>query len=513
MTEDAPLPFSTLIVFYTILCTGHLALQFLFAHLHHWREVRAARHRQTSMDRLLQECRFPSVTVIYPIYNETPEILRRVLQCAKECLRIPGLDLIFVDDGSPNREELRPVYEAFQGERIQVVYKKNGGKRDAQYVGFGLARGEFIVTVDSDTLINPEGVLTLVAPMVENPDVGAVCGDVRVENASHNLLTRLISIRYWTAFNLERAAQSFFGAILCCSGPFSAYRGSLVQTIKERYVQQTFFGRKCTYGDDRHLTNLVLHEGYQTVYQEGAIAHTYVPETMREYIVQQNRWNKSFFRELLWTPRDFSKVHPYCLFDAFFQPLVFVVFTFVIGHNIYLFAESQDLKIPTYYLGMLVLMASVRTLYGLVRTWNPEFLVFILYGFLHILVLTPVRFKSLLTLDDNAWGTRSQGKSNVLGDFCKWSCGYWGMALLVALALYIWQTGLAPFNRDGRQLIYSGSAEDFILSIAGTWNYAATFLIAMLSAFIGSSLLFPRRAVVQIHVEHPSSSRELGNRQ
>jgi hypothetical protein len=38
-------------------------------------------------------------------------------------------------------------------------------------------------------------------------------------------------------------------------------------------------------------------------------------------------------------------------------------------------------------------------------------------------------------------------------------------------------------------------------------------LIAMLSAFIGSSLLFPRRAVVQIPIEHPSSARELGNRQ
>jgi len=146
----------------------------------------------------------------------------------------------------------------------------------------------------------------------------------------------------------------------------------------------------------------------------------------------------------------------------------------------------------------------VRTLYGLVRTWNPEFLVFILYGFLHILVLTPVRFKSLLTLDDNAWGTRSQGKSNVLRDFFKWSCGYWGVAFLVAVVLYNWQIGLATIGDGGREFTYSGSAEDFIMSIANSWNYAATFLIAMLSAFIGSSLLFPRRSVVPISGSPPA---------
>ena len=265
----------------------------------------------------------------------------------------------------------------------------------------------------------------------KNPDIGAVCGDIRVENARFNLLTRLIAIRYWTAFNLERAAQSFFGAIRCCSGPFSAYRAEVIRRVKERYINQTFCGRKCTYGDDRHLTNLVLDQGYRTIYQEAALANTYVPDTLREYITQQNRWNKSFFREWLWTPRDLSKVHPYCVFDAFFQPLMFLIFTLVIGHNAYCFAGAQDLKVPVYYLGMLVLMASVRTLYGLVRTWNPEFLVFILYGFLHILVLTPVRFKSLLTLDDNAWGTRSgkrpmscsifSGGPGRIGEWCWWS--------------------------------------------------------------------------------------------
>ena len=44
---------------------------------------------------------------------------------------------------------------------------------------------------------------------------------------------------------------------MCCSGPFSAYRKEIIDKVKEKYITQYFLGENCTYGDDRHLTNLV----------------------------------------------------------------------------------------------------------------------------------------------------------------------------------------------------------------------------------------------------------------
>ena len=41
---------------------------------------------------------------------------------------------------------------------------------------------------------------------------------------------------------------------MCCSGPFSAFRGELIRKLKDEYVDQSFLGEACTFGDDRHLT-------------------------------------------------------------------------------------------------------------------------------------------------------------------------------------------------------------------------------------------------------------------
>ena len=55
------------------------------------------------------------------------------------------------------------------------------------------------------------------------------------------------------------------------------------------------------------------------LFDNKAIAYTYVPTTMRQYIKQQIRWNKSFYREMLWTIRYISEHHSYMLYDLAMQ--------------------------------------------------------------------------------------------------------------------------------------------------------------------------------------------------
>lgn len=401
---------------YALLCLTHLGLQLVLAHAHYlrWREKKRRATPRRGM---------PPVSVIYPVYNEAPDVLERVLDCARGCLRLGGLELILVDDGSPNRAELQPIYDRFRGERVHVLFQENRGKRAAQYAGLAVATGEIIITVDSDTLIDERGIRRLIAPF-DDPKIGAVCGDVVVENRDVNLLTRLIGLRYWTAFNLERAAQSFVKQVLCCSGPFSAYRGDLLRRIKEKYVAQTFCGRRCTYGDDRHLTNLVLAESYQVVYEPRAVGRTFVPESLGEYVRQQNRWNKSFYREILWTLPLADRIHPYVMLDMLLQPVLLVGFTLSLAYSLLAFRQSGDWLLPVYYVATLVFMSALRAAYGLFRTLDPRFLLFLLYGFLHVLALVPIRFKSLLTLTDNAWGTRASRGTNAYRDLAAWACGY-----------------------------------------------------------------------------------------
>jgi hyaluronan synthase len=343
--------------------------------------------------------------VIVPVYNEDYDVLHACLRSI-DAVDYPRLEAIVVDDRSTNRDNLLDVLEEFAGGTFRVMLQpSNRGKRLSQRAVLDEARGEIIVTIDSDTVIAPDGIRNLVARFVD-PEVGAVTGDVQVRNAKTNLLSRLISYRYWSAFHQERAAQSLFRTVMCCSGPFSAYRRSVIDSVKDDYVTQVFLGQECTFGDDRHMTNLVLREGHKVVFDAAAVSYTEVPTTLPQYLRQQVRWNKSFYREMVWSLRHLKRPHPYLLLDLLLQAaLPFLLMGALAITAVQATTIGSHLLVR--YVAVVAGIALLRALYGVVRTRDAGFLLFVVYGFLHVLVLIPVRLYALATMRKTHWGTRS----------------------------------------------------------------------------------------------------------
>lgn len=81
---------------------------------------------------------------------------------------------------------------------------------------------------DSDTRLDPMALLELVRVLDEDPQVGAVGGDVRILNPLDSWVSFLSSLRYWVAFNVERACQSYFHCVSCISGPLGEHAWGLV---------------------------------------------------------------------------------------------------------------------------------------------------------------------------------------------------------------------------------------------------------------------------------------------
>ncbi len=224
-----------------------------------------------------------------------------------------------------------------------------------------------------------------------------------------NLLSRLIDARYWTAFNQERSAQSLFGTVLCCSGPLAAYRNVLVQQVKEAYISERFFGTICTYGDDRHLTNLILEKEYIVKFERKAKAETQVPQHLKPWLRQQTRWNRSFYRELFWTLKRIilrrRNTQVYMLYDLCMQavlPMLLVLSLIFVGYR-------SIVESPMYLIGYLMILIGIAILrgsYAFLRTRDRVFFLFPLYAFCHIFLLIPVRVYALCTLRTTKWGTR-----------------------------------------------------------------------------------------------------------
>jgi hyaluronan synthase/N-acetylglucosaminyltransferase len=65
-----------------------------------------------------------------------------------------------------------------------------------------------------------------------------------------------------------------------------------------------------------------------------------------------------------------------------------------------------SLKLGLLIMGLLFLITAVRSIYGVFRTKDLGFLLFLTYGFVHTIFLIPTRFYALFTLKENGWSTR-----------------------------------------------------------------------------------------------------------
>jgi N-acetylglucosaminyltransferase len=381
---------------YVTLVLLHSTLERVYA-------LRSRRQRRTAPDPAPEPATWPAVDLVIPCFNEDPSLLEA---CCRSVAAqdYPGpLEIWLVDDGSRNRDQLLAVYERWQGEGWNVrQLEANTGKRAAQDEAVRRGSGELVVLMDSDTVLAPDAVRQAAARFGDER-VGAVSGSIGVLNAPTNLLTRLIHHRYRLRFQVERPAQGFFTSLLCCSGPFAVYRRSLLAELWPRYLGQRFAGVPCTNGDDLHLTNLVLATGRQVLFEPRAIASTSVPRSLRLYLRQQLRWNRSFYRELRWTFAGIRSRHPYLALDVLARallPLLLAAALALLASEGLLVGWGLLVDDLTLALAMLCVTAAFLLVHGA----SVPFL--LLYGPLHIALLVPVRVWALVTLASPRWETR-----------------------------------------------------------------------------------------------------------
>lgn len=345
------------------------------------------------------------VSVVVPSYNEKPDaVLKTIDSLLKQ--DYPVHEIFFVDDGSKDTSGYEAVLKWKEEENISnlIVHRleKNSGKRYAQIWAFEQLTGDIIFTVDSDGYIYPDAVRELLKPF-SDPEVMAVTGHINARNRDSSWFTKLLDMRYDNAFRVERAAQSVTGNVLVCSGPISCYRSEVILDNLDHYKNQTFLGEKVQFGDDRCLTNYAILRG-KTVYQSTAKCITDVPSTLTQFIKQQIRWNKSFFRETLIAFK-IGLQKPKTLIWVTLEFSLWILFGFVLLFALLFKAKTLGIVMFVYYFAYLSLSAYARNVFYILK--RPHvFLLAPFYGLIHLGLLFPLRLYALATIKSNGWGTR-----------------------------------------------------------------------------------------------------------
>jgi hyaluronan synthase len=240
----------------------------------------------------------PSLTVVIPAYNEGKMVEMALHSVAQADYPAAQLEIICVDDGSTDDtwDYIEQARERFPGLIKTIRFPHNRGKKAALYAGFKNGRGDVLVTVDSDSVIEPGALRHLVAPLQEDASIGAVAGNVKVYNRHQSFMGKMQGVRF---VNLDflRASQSLYKTVICTPGSLSAYRRAALWPNLSAWLNQTFLKAPCHHSEDRALTNFILKSGYYSYYQRSAVVYTLVPETYAGVCRMYLRWERGNVRE------------------------------------------------------------------------------------------------------------------------------------------------------------------------------------------------------------------------
>lgn len=117
----------------------------------------------------------PFVSIIVPVYKVPEQYLRKCIESTMT-QTLKKIEILLVDDGSPDQcGEICDEY-AEKDKRIRVLHKKNGGLSSARNYGCKAAQGKWIMFVDGDDWIEPDMCQTMYSAGEEKQVQLVMCG-------------------------------------------------------------------------------------------------------------------------------------------------------------------------------------------------------------------------------------------------------------------------------------------------------------------------------------------------
>ena len=154
------------------------------------------------------------------------------------------------------------------------------GKAAGTNLGARWATGDIIIVVDSDSSFGRHAFEKLIEPL-NDPEVGAVSGNILARNTEKNMITRMQAIEYLITISLGKQAAALKDQVTCVSGAFGAFR---------REAYETIGGNDVGGGEDMDLTLRLRNAGWKIKFVPDSICYTDVPDTFKGLTNQRLRW-------------------------------------------------------------------------------------------------------------------------------------------------------------------------------------------------------------------------------
>jgi poly-beta-1,6-N-acetyl-D-glucosamine synthase len=254
----------------------------------------------------------PLVSILVPCFNETANVAATIAAAVSQTY--PNYEVVAIDDGSSDTtaEVLDRLLDAYPHLRV-VHLASNQGKAMALRMGALVARGEFLVCIDGDALLDPDATSYLVRLLIEHPRVGAVTGNPRIRTRS-TLLGRVQVGEFSSIIGLIKRAQRIYGSVFTVSGVIAAYRRSALHRCGYWSLDMVT--------EDIDVSWMLQADHWSIQYEPDALCWILMPETFAGLWKQRLRWAqggaevfmKQFSSMFVWNRRRmWGTLVEYCL--------------------------------------------------------------------------------------------------------------------------------------------------------------------------------------------------------
>lgn len=212
----------------------------------------------------------PLISIVVPVYKVEKYLERCVKSICAQTYQ--NLEIILVDDGSPDRcGEMCDMF-AKQDSRIRVVHKENGGLSDARNAGLDIMTGDYVGFVDSDDWIEPDMYDTLYNLLIaNNADIAA--GGIFLDYADQRTLffnPQYPQFKDIETFSSKEALRELTYHIKISN--------SVCDKLFSRYIFQNIRMTKGRINEDFEIMPSCLLKAHKIVYTPIPYYHYYMSE-------------------------------------------------------------------------------------------------------------------------------------------------------------------------------------------------------------------------------------------
>ena len=259
----------------------------------------------------------PMVSVLIPCFNEEDNLEDSIPHLLK--LNYPNYELVFINDGS--RDATLEIIEkwAAREQKIVALTQSNSGKAAAMNNGLKHARGQYIVGIDGDAVLDYHALDYIVQTLEANPMLGAVTGNPRVRNRS-TVLGKLQVAEFSSIIGLIKRSQSIMGTLFTVSGVIVGLRKEVIEKVGGWSTNMIT--------DDIDVSWKIQTAGHNIAYEPRALCWVLMPETVRGLYKQRLRWAQGGAEVVLKYFRQVWRLRNFRLWPLYIEYLVTLVWAY-----------------------------------------------------------------------------------------------------------------------------------------------------------------------------------------